>query len=274
MLSPHSPPDRTAAGEDDHADDIVYPSTVPFLLVHLACFGALWPGLTAEALVLCGTLYALRMFAIGAGYHRYFAHRAYKTSRVVQFLLAFLAAFDPGDRVISMSILRHFDATPAERTEYLKRRRLMRGEPDEPLELEAEGGELPEARYAEMSAAEQFVLTVSENGFGKRTSSFEYRITGRGGKGIVAMIVNERNGRLVASFPVEDADQIMLVTNRGQLIRVPVDGIRIAGRSTQGVIVFNTAEDERVVSVGRVTGEDANGNGNGEPGSEAAGGTG
>jgi DNA gyrase subunit A len=184
-------------------------------------------------------------------------------------------ALGRGDRVISMSILRHFDATPAERTEYLKRRRLMRGEPDEPLELEAEGGELPEARYAEMSAAEQFVLTVSENGFGKRTSSFEYRITGRGGKGIVAMIVNERNGRLVASFPVEDADQIMLVTNRGQLIRVPVDGIRIAGRSTQGVIVFNTAEDERVVSVGRVTetGEEGNGNGNGAADSEADGGT-
>ena len=91
MLTPHSPPDRTVCVDDDHADDIVYPSTVPFLLVHLACFGAIWTGLTAEALVLCGTLYALRMFAIGAGYHRYFAHRAYKTSRVVQFLLAFLA---------------------------------------------------------------------------------------------------------------------------------------------------------------------------------------
>jgi stearoyl-CoA desaturase (Delta-9 desaturase) len=91
MLSLHSPPDRTACVDDDHADDIAYPSTVPFLLVHLACFGAIWTGLTAEALVLCGTLYALRMFAIGAGYHRYFAHRAYKTSRVVQFVLAFLA---------------------------------------------------------------------------------------------------------------------------------------------------------------------------------------
>jgi DNA gyrase subunit A len=169
-----------------------------------------------------------------------------------------------GDRVISMSILRHFEATPAERSEYLKRRRLMRGETEEPAETEGEGGELAEARYAAMSAAEQFVLTISENGYGKRTSSFEYRITGRGGKGIVAMVVNERNGRLVASFPVEDPDQIMLVTNRGQLIRVPVDGIRIAGRSTQGVTIFNTAEDERVVSVGRVTETGENGNGNGD----------
>src|SRR3712207_2944173 len=96
----------------------------------------------------------------------------------------------------------------------------MRGETDEGGEPNGEGGELSEARYAEMSAAEQFVLTVSENGYGKRTSSFEYRITGRGGKGIVAMVVNERNGRLVASFPVEDSDQIMLVTNGGQLIQI------------------------------------------------------
>ena len=91
MLSPHSPPDRTTSLDDDRADDIVYPATVPFLVVHLACLAALWAGVTAEALVLCGALYVLRMFAIGAGYHRYFAHRAYKTSRAVQFLLAFLA---------------------------------------------------------------------------------------------------------------------------------------------------------------------------------------
>jgi stearoyl-CoA desaturase (delta-9 desaturase) len=91
MLSPHNPPDRTAPVDHDHVDDIVYPSTVPFLLVHLACFAAIWTGLTAEALLLCGALYVLRIFAIGAGYHRYFAHRAYKTSRFVQLLLAFLA---------------------------------------------------------------------------------------------------------------------------------------------------------------------------------------
>ena len=83
-------------------------------------------------------------------------------------------------------------------------------------------------------------------------SSFEYRVTGRGGKGVVAMAVNARNGALVASFPVEDSDEIMLVTDGGQLIRVPVEGIRIAGRATQGVIVFDTAEEERVVSVDRI----------------------
>ena len=103
-----------------------------------------------------------------------------------------------------------------------------------------------------MQDAEQVILTVSENGYGKRTSSFEYRVTGRGGKGIVAMAVNDRNGSLVASFPVEDSDEIMLVTDGGQLIRVPVAGIRIAGRATQGVIVFDTAEEERVVSVDRI----------------------
>ncbi len=110
--------------------------------------------------------------------------------------------------------------------------------------------ELGEKRYVEMTAAEQFVLTVSENGYGKRSSSYEYRITGRGGKGIVAMARQRAQrpswSRLV---PGRGGDQIMLVTDGGQLIRCPVDGIRIAGRSTQGVIVFNTAEDENVVSV-------------------------
>jgi len=125
----------------------------------------------------------------------------------------------------------------------------------------AEGAiELGETRYVKMSAAEQFVLTISEKGFGKRTSFYEYRTTGRGGKGIVAMAITEKNGRLVASFPVEESDQIMLVTDGGQLIRCPVDGIRIAGRATQGVIVFSTAEGERVASVERLT-EDSQENG-------------
>src|SRR5262249_13131827 len=115
--------------------------------------------------------------------------------------------------------------------------------------------ELGERRYVEMSEAEQFVLTISERGFGKRSSSYQYRTTGRGGKGIVAMAVTERNGRLVASFPVEESDPIMLVTHRGELIRGGVAGTRIAGRSTQGVIVFDPADDERVVSVERI-GED------------------
>ncbi|ARN80598.1 DNA gyrase subunit A [Methylocystis bryophila] len=159
-----------------------------------------------------------------------------------------------GDRVISLSILKHFEANGDERAAYLKRavalRRAQSAESVEEPELEeAAAIDLSDRRFDEMRAAEQFILTVSQNGFGKRTSSYEYRITGRGGKGIVAMAVNERNGRLVASFPVAQDDEIMLVTDGGQLIRCPIDGIRIAGRGTQGVIVFNTAEDERVVSV-------------------------
>jgi len=97
------------------------------------------------------------------------------------------------------------------------------------------------------------VLTVSERGFGKRSSSYEYRTTGRGGKGIVAMTLTKKTGKIVGSFPVEEADQVMLVTDAGKLIRTPVSGIRIAGRSTQGVIVLNTAEDEKVVSVERLS---------------------
>jgi DNA gyrase subunit A len=118
-------------------------------------------------------------------------------------------------------------------------------------------------RYAQLSALEQTVLTVSENGYGKRSSSYEYRVTGRGGKGIIAMAVNERNGRLVASFPVEDNDQIMLVTDAGKLIRCPVHDIRVAGRATQGVTIFNTADDERVVSVAHLAEVEDGGEGNG-----------
>lgn len=102
-------------------------------------------------------------------------------------------------------------------------------------------------------------MTISERGFGKRSSSYEYRTSGRGGKGIVAMVVNDRNGPLVASFPVLPTDQIMLVTDGGQLIRCPVGDVRIAGRNTQGVRVFKTDSAEKVVSVERIsdTGEDA-----------------
>jgi DNA gyrase subunit A len=183
-------------------------------------------------------------------------------------------ALGEGDKVISLAILRHVETSSDERSAYLKMRRAVAGEvaaEETPAEAEAEAEEtsgsfqLPQERYVEMSAAEQVVLTVSVNGYGKRTSSYEYRTTGRGGKGIVAMSVNNRNGNLVASFPVEDADQIMLVTDKGQLIRCPVEGIRIAGRSTQGVIVFDTAEDEHVVSVEHITEEAESGNGtNGE----------
>ncbi len=161
-----------------------------------------------------------------------------------------------GDEVIGMSVLRHFEATPAERTEYVKRRRLMEGDTEDVTldEEEQNGGtELGEARYVEMSEAEQFILAVSENGYGKRSSSFEYRVSGRGGKGITAMAVTPRNGPIVASFPVDHADQIMIVSNNGQLIRVPVDGIRIGGRATQGVTIFNVGADDKVVSVERVS---------------------
>lgn len=180
-------------------------------------------------------------------------------------------ALAEGDKVISLAILRHVETMSDERSAYLKMRRAVAGEAaaeEVPADAEAEetsgSFQLSQERYAEMSAQEQVVLTVSVNGYGKRTSSYEYRTTGRGGKGIVAMSVNNRNGNLVASFPVEDADQIMLVTDKGQLIRCPVEGIRIAGRSTQGVIVFDTAEDEHVVSVEHIT-EEAESNGaNGE----------
>jgi DNA gyrase subunit A len=177
-------------------------------------------------------------------------------------------ALAEGDKLISLTILRHLDASSDERAAYLKMRRAVAGEtaPEESGETDAEEGsaavQLSQDRYAQMSAAEQSVLTISENGYGKRSSSFEYRTTGRGGKGIVAMSVNSRNGKLVASFPVEDSDQIMLVTDKGQLIRCPVEGIRVAGRSTQGVIVFDTAEDEHVVSVEHIS-EDESENGNG-----------
>ena len=177
-----------------------------------------------------------------------------------------------GDEVISMTVLRGFEATADERAAYIKLRRAMEGE-----ELEAADGEdegtadagISQERYIEMGAAEQFILTLSENGFGKRSSAYEYRVTGRGGKGITAMTVNDRNGDLVASFPVEETDQIMLVTDGGQLIRCPVNDIRIAGRSTQGVTVFRTAEDETVVSVSRIS-EDVNGDADDEGSAEEA----
>ncbi len=176
-----------------------------------------------------------------------------------------------GDTVIALSILRHMAADAGERLAYLKMRRAVAGETVADTaaeavadEVAAEGGEpddvqpssLPEERYIAMQLAEQVILTVSAKGYGKRTSSYEYRITNRGGKGIVAMAVNARNGKLVASFPVEDGDGLMLVTNGGQLIRVPVDRIRVVGRGSQGVTVFRTGAGEEVVSVERIPAEE------------------
>ncbi|MEM7461053.1 MAG: DNA gyrase subunit A [Pseudomonadota bacterium] len=167
-----------------------------------------------------------------------------------------------GDRVISMTILKPSHAEAWERTAFLKRRRAMALADDEEAAADDNGDEpetsgdgdqhLSDERFAELAEREQFILTVSQNGYGKRSSSHEYRVSGRGGKGIVAMVVNERNGPLIAAFPVEESDEIMLVTDAGKTIRMPVGGnkpIRIAGRSTQGVTVFDTAESEKVVSV-------------------------
>ncbi len=185
------------------------------------------------------------------------------------------------DEVISMAILAHAETTVEERAAYLKQASLMRrSQGEEPAEAQGEAesdeeaavaADLSPERFAELGAREQFVLTVSEKGFGKRSSSFEYRTSGRGGKGIVAMVVNDRNGRLVASFPVEETDQIMLVTDGGQLIRCPVDDVRIAGRNTQGVRIFKTEAEERVVSVERIPEEAGDGENDGAGGGEAEG---
>ena len=162
------------------------------------------------------------------------------------------------DSVISMAILRHLDGTSEEARAYLKHAAAMRraagegDDSDDESESNVETPALSPDRIAAFGAAEQFVLTVTENGYGKRSSSFEYRTSGRGGKGIIAIVSNPRNGRVVASFPAEDQDEIMLVTNGGQLIRTPVSDIRVAGRNTQGVTIFRTRDSEQVVSVERI----------------------
>ncbi|WP_423212031.1 DNA gyrase subunit A [Paracoccus yeei] len=168
-----------------------------------------------------------------------------------------------GDRVVSMSVIRHFEADPAERAAYLKMRRAVAGalddgaEADEDEEAVAEGS-VTQERYAEMSAAEDLILTITAKGSGKISSSHDYPVRGRGGQGVMAMDKAMRSGELVASFPVEGDDQIMLATSTGQSIRVPVDGISFRSRSAGGVRVFNTGEGETVVSVARIAenGED------------------
>jgi DNA gyrase subunit A len=178
-------------------------------------------------------------------------------------------ALGEDDEVISMTILRHFEASPAERSAFQRQwaanQRAITGEEietEEPLAEaeeteEGEGivAELPVERYAEMDAHQQFLLTVNEKGYGKRSSSYEFRISGRGGKGIKATDQTKLDeiGRLIAAFPVEPTDQIMLVSDGGQLIRVPVDQIRLVSRASKGVRIFNTADGERVVSVEHIT---------------------
>jgi DNA gyrase subunit A len=192
-----------------------------------------------------------------------------------------------GDEVVTMSILRHVEFSVEERDAYLKRRRLerMEGE-DEPVngngaaddgeaeaEASAEGFVLDEARYAEMAEADQYILTIAANGYGKRTSAYEYTVRGRGGQGITNIDLTGKKNSVVTSFPVVDGDELVLVTDGGQTIRTTVDEIRIASRSTRGVIVFRVAEDERVVSVswlGESEDEDE-GEGEGDEGTVAGG---
>ncbi len=161
------------------------------------------------------------------------------------------------DEVVSMSILNHSDATSEERDEYLrissamKRIQAEKGEGKE-VSIADTGIEmtvLNEEKFALMRENEQFILSVTTTGYGKRSSSYEYRVTGRGGQGIANMEMSARNKEIASSFPIEDDNQIMMVTDAGKLIRMPVEDIRIAGRKTQGVILFRTAEGEKVVSV-------------------------
>jgi DNA gyrase subunit A len=192
-------------------------------------------------------------------------------------------ALAEGDEVISMSLVDSGKGITAEEREgYLRRSRALRhsesaadGGEDEaatPAEETAAAATLSPERFEELKVKEEFVLTVASSGFGKRTSAYEYRVTGRGGKGVELMNL-ARGGEVVAAFPVFDNDQVMLVTDGGTLIRCPVDGIRIAGRATRGVRIVNVSEGERVVSAVRIGEDDAgNGGGNGDGHTETNGG--
>ena len=155
------------------------------------------------------------------------------------------------DRVVSMAVIRHFDATSEERAGYLKMRRAMAGLTDEAENDDEEPtqGAISPERYAQMSAAENLILTITSKGAGKLSSSHDYPVRGRGGMGVAAMDKGMRGGDLVSAFPVENGDQVMLVTNTGQSIRVPVDGISFRSRGAGGVKVFDTGAGEEVVSV-------------------------
>ncbi len=161
-----------------------------------------------------------------------------------------------GDKVISMSILKGVECSTEERVAYLKmvaQRRRAQGEEAEAGAPDAEEAgvqaiTLSEERFAALAAQEQFILTVTSNGYGKRSSAYEYRVTNRSGSGIVNIITSARNGSVIASFPVEDSDQIMLMTDKAKLIRTPVRDVRIAGRNTQGVTILKTSEGESVMS--------------------------
>ena len=155
-----------------------------------------------------------------------------------------------GDEVISMSILKHVEFDTESRDAYLKMSRKLRGNDENGDDAATTNGKtLSEEEMNRFAADEEFILTVTRRGFGKRTSAYEYRITGRGGSGIVSIATSKRNGDVVASFPVADTDQVMMITDSGRLIRTPIGDVRIAGRATQGVTMFSTGEEERVTSV-------------------------
>jgi DNA gyrase subunit A len=141
----------------------------------------------------------------------------------------------------------------------LKTAAALRRSGDEDGEAEPTPAELSPAEFGKLAEREEFILAVTENGFGKRSSAYEYRITGRGGKGIANIEMTDRNGPVVAAFPVEPTDQIMLVTDAGKLIRCPINDVRVAGRKTQGVTLFRVDSDERVVSVARLSEGDDDG---------------
>jgi DNA gyrase subunit A len=167
-----------------------------------------------------------------------------------------------GDEVISLSVLTHVEATSEEREEYLKAVRATgrvasldyAGKPEDKARDEETAARLSEPPFSDLAMTEEFMLGVTENGFGKRTSAYEYRTTRRGGQGILNIETSDRNGKVVASFPVSTEDQTVMMTDGGQIIRMGVGDIRVAGRNTQGVTLFSTGEGEKVVSVAYLSG--------------------
>ena len=169
------------------------------------------------------------------------------------------------DQVISMTILHHVEFETETRDAYIKESRRLRGADDEGAEAENKNGDsngtgnsvsIPEDVFNSMAEQEEFILTVTLKGYGKRTSAYEYRVAKRGGQGVTSIATGKRNGNVVAAFPVEEDDQAMMITDAGKVIRIPVHDIRIAGRATQGVTLFDTAEDEHITSVAHLPQED------------------
>lgn len=182
---------------------------------------------------------------------RVFAGRASKGVRGVKLA--------KDDHVISMTILRHVDFDTETRDAYIKESRRLRGGEEGEVEANGENGNdisISDDVFDRMAAQEEFILTVTRKGYGKRTSAYEYRVTKRGGQGVTAIATSKRNGNVVAAFPVKEDDQAMMITDAGKVIRIPVDGIRIAGRATQGVTLFDTDEKENVTSVAHLPQDD------------------